>query len=252
MASGPPARTPPSVRQAGPAPDSERGAVVFDLAGAFEGARVVLPLAAGVLPFGLVFGVLARQAGLSVAETALMSGTVFAAAAQFAALGMWGPNVPVIAVVVTTLIVNLRHLLMGATLHRWYGRVPAPLRYFTFFFIVDETWAMTLARFQEGKRNAAFLLGSSATVYVSWVLSTVGGRTLGSALRDPSRWGLDFAFTAVFLFLLISMWKGRATSLLPWLAAAVVSVVSAKLLPGKWYILCGAFAGSAVGAARDA
>ena len=71
----------------------------------------------------------------------------------------------------------------------------------------------------------------------------------GSAMADPARFGLDFAFTAVFISLLAAMWKGKA-DLAPWLAAALVAWTASVVLPGKWYILCGGVAGGLVGALR--
>jgi len=108
-----------------------------------------------------------------------------------------------------------------------------------------------MGEFDKGKRNAAFLLGSGLVLFVVWVSSTVIGRVLGSAIHDPAQWGLDFVFTAVFLALLVGFWKGKA-EILPWIVAAFVAVATAHWLPGKWYILLGALAGSLVGAIRYA
>src|SRR5712691_7227893 len=87
--------------------------VVFDRRGALDGAGQAVGIALSVFSYGLVFGVLAREAGLSVLESLLMSGLVFAGAAQFVVLGLWATPLPIGPIVLTTLIVNLRHLLMG-------------------------------------------------------------------------------------------------------------------------------------------
>lgn len=71
------------------------------------------------------------------------------------------------------------------------------------------------------------------------------------ALNDPSQWGLDFVFTAMFLALLVGLWKGKA-DLLPWIVAALAAVAAAHWLPGKWYILLGGVAGSLAGVVRHA
>ena len=97
----------------------------------------------------------------------------------------------------------------------------------------------------------AFLLGSGMTLFVAWVSSAVIGHALGSTIQDPAQWGLDFAFTAVFLALLAGMWKGKS-DLLPWAVAAIVAVAAAHWLPGKWYILLGGLAGSITGAMTNA
>ncbi len=94
---------------------------------------------------------------------------------------------------------------------------------------------------------AAFLLGSGLTILVTGQLSTAFGFLSGSALQNPERLGLDFAFTAVFTALAIGMWKG-SSSLLPWVIAALTASIAAHLLPGRWYILLGGLAGSFAGA----
>ena len=108
-----------------------------------------------------------------------------------------------------------------------------------------------MAEFAKGKPNAGFLLGTGLMTFIAWVSSTVIGQLLGSKITDPAQWGLDFAFTAVFIVLLVSLWRGKS-NFLPWTVAAIVAVATAYWLPGKWYILLGGIAGSSVGAIRDA
>ncbi|HEV8192940.1 MAG TPA: AzlC family ABC transporter permease [Ktedonobacterales bacterium] len=225
--------------------------VTFTWQGLLDGARMILPLAFGAFTYGVVFGVLARQAGLSPVEALLMSSLVFAGASQFVALGLWTLPLPVVALIVTTLIVNLRHVLMGAALRPWFGRLSAPHAYGSMFFMTDENWAMTTRQFASGSRDAALLLGSGLTLFVAWVSATLVGEVAGAVVPDPTAIGLDFVFTAVFLSLLIGLWRGRS-DLLPWLAAAVVALAAAYWLPGKWYILLGGLVGGLVGAWRHA
>ncbi len=214
------------------------------------GARRCLPIAVSVAAYGVVWGVLARQAGLGLGEVVLMSALVFAGSAQFVALDMWTASaaaLPVGALVLATLVVNLRLVLMSATLRplfagmRWRRALPQ------MFFVTDENWALTMGGAEGRHRNAPFLIGSGLVIYLAWVGSTVTGRLLGTAFADPARWGLDFAFTATFLALLIGMWRGRS-DLLPWLAAAAAATAASIWLPGKWYILVGGLVGSFVGA----
>jgi 4-azaleucine resistance transporter AzlC len=222
---------------------------VFTRAGLRAGARRCIPVALGVFVYGLVFGVLARQAALSPLEAVLMSGLVFAGSSQFVALGLWSVPVPVVPIVLTTLVVNLRHILLGAALRPWFRGVPARVAYPALFFMADEDWALTMSSFADGGNDAAFLLGSGLTLYVAWLAATATGFFASGALPDPASLGLDFAFTAVFLALLVGMWRGRA-SLVPWLVAALVAVVAARALPGTWYILLGAGAGALVAMVR--
>jgi 4-azaleucine resistance transporter AzlC len=224
--------------------------VTFTRAGLAVGVRRTLPIALGDFAFGIVFGVVARQAGLSLSESVLMSGMVFAGAAQFIAIGLWTAPLPIVSLIVTTLVVNLRHLLMGAALRPWFARLAPGKAYGSLFFLTDETWALAMRDYAAGARDAAFVLGSGLTLWAAWTSSAGAGYLLGAGLGDPARWGLDFMFTAVFTALLVGLWKGKA-DLLPWAVAAGVAVAAAQWLPGKWYILLGGLAGSLVGAWRD-
>jgi 4-azaleucine resistance transporter AzlC len=221
--------------------------VSFDAAGVLRGVRRALPIGLSVFSYGLVFGLLARQAGLDSLPAMFMSSTVFAGAAQFVVLDMWRDPLPVGALVLTTLIVNLRHLLMGAALSPWF-RLLRPLKaYGSVFLMADENWALTMEEFSKGRTNAAFLVGSGLLIWLAWVAATGIGAGLGGYIGDPARWGLDFAFTAAFLALLAGLWRGKG-DLPPWLVAAAVAVAAQHWLPGKWYILAGGLAGSLAGA----
>ena len=223
----------------------------FSSSGLLAGARRSMPLAVSVFAYGLVFGMLARQAGLSALEALLMSGMVNAGSSQFVALGLWHTPVPIGTIVFMTLVVNLRHILMGATLRPWFAQLPAPVTYASLFFMGDENWALTVREFDAGERDAAFLLGSGLPLFVAWTSSALVGALLATSLPDPALWGLDFAFAATFIALLVSMWKGRA-SLLPWCVGALVALASARWLGGQWHIVLGGLAGSLTGAWRDA
>ena len=204
-----------------------------------------------MVAYGAVFGVPARQAGLSLLEVVLMSAVVAAGASQFVAVGMWAAPLPVASIVLTTLVVNLRHLLMGAALRPWFGRLPRARAYGSLFFLSDESWALTTRALAKGEGDGAFLAGSGVVLDGAWLLAGAAGYLLGATLGDPGRWGLDFAFTAVFVALLVGSWTGKA-DLLPWGVAAATAVAADALLPGTWYVLVGGLAGSAVGGWRGA
>ena len=226
------------------------GRVTFTLAGALAGARRCIPIAISGCGIGLVFGTLAGQAGLGADEAALMSALVFSGAAQFVVLGFWASSpLPVGTIVLTTLVVGLRHLLMGAALGPVFSKLPRLEAYGSVFFMADENWALTMGEFAKGRRDAAFLFGGGLLMFLAWTGSTFAGGTLGGAVEDPSRWGLDFAFTAVFLALITGMWNGRS-NILPWAVAASVAVAAHHWLPGQWYILLGGLAGSFAGVVR--
>jgi 4-azaleucine resistance transporter AzlC len=206
-------------------------------------------VAASTVAFGLLFGVLSGKAGLSLGEVCLMSALVFTGAGQVVAIGMWATPIPFVAIVVTTLLVGLRHVLMGLTLQPWYSQLPAPGAYASYFLLTDESWGLTTVEFQRGPADGAFLVGAGLLLFVSWVGSTALGRVAGAAIRDPSEWGLDFALVGVFIALIASLARGRST-LVAWALAAAVAVGADRWLPGNWYVLLGAMAGSVPGLLR--
>jgi len=215
------------------------------------GVRMFLPVAISIAAYGVVWGVLAGQAGLSVLEVALMSGLVFAGASQFVALDMWTPGaLPVLSIVIAAGIVNLRMLLMSATLRPLVGHLSLPRQLGAMFFVSDEQWAMTMAEVRKGGGSVAFLLGTGALSWFAWMGSTLCGRVLGAFIDDPTRYGLDFAFTATFLALLLGMWRGRG-DLVPWIVGALAAILTSKLIEGNWYIIVGGLVGSFAGALAE-
>lgn len=215
------------------------------------GVTMFLPVAVSIASYGVVWGVLAGQKGLSVLEVLLMSGLVFAGSSQFVALDSWTPGaLPVVSIVVATAIVNLRMLLMSATLRPLVAGLSWPKALATMFFVSDEQWAMTMAQMRKGEGSVAFMLGTGVLSWVAWVGATLLGRVLGAFIDDPVKYGLDFAFTATFLALLLGMWKGRS-DLVPWLVGALAALLTASMVEGKWYIIVGGIVGSLAGALAD-
>ena len=178
----------------------------FTARGAMAGARQMLPVVLSEAAYGLVFGVLARQAGLTWTETLLMSALVNAGGSQFAAITMWGGAASTLSIVVTTFIVNLRHILMGMSLRRWVGRLLWRTSLLLALFITDESWALTMQEFTRGRTDPAFLVGSGIIQFPFWLVASVVGNLAASAVPDPAVWGLDFAFTGVLISLLVGMW----------------------------------------------
>lgn len=215
------------------------------------GVRMFLPVAVSIAAYGVVWGVLAGQAGLSVLEVALMSGLVFAGASQFVALDMWTPGaLPVLSIVIAAGIVNLRMLLMSATLRPLVGHLSPPQQLGAMFFVSDEQWAMTMAEVRKGSGSVAFLLGTGVLSWFAWMGSTLCGRVLGAFIDDPTKYGLDFAFTATFLALLLGMWRGRG-DLVPWIVGALAAILTSRLIEGNWYIIVGGLVGSFAGALAE-
>ena len=238
-----------------PLAPTSSGRLPFTFAGLCTGYRACIPVSIGVAVYGVLFGLLARQKGLTLVEAQSMSLFVFAGASQLIALDIWGPELPVFSLIATTFIVNLRHVLMGAALSPQLLRLSAGKAFGSLFFMTDESWALALTRWAEDRRNAAgsdgaFLLGAGLAVYSFWNASTALGHVLVRGLDDPGRYGMDFAFTAVFTALLVGL-KPKRADVLPLVAATVAALMTARFCPGKWYILAGALAGGLAAAATS-
>lgn len=215
------------------------------------GMRLFAPIAVSIAAYGVVWGVLAGQAGLSALEVLLMSGLVYAGASQFVALKLWVPDAPPIGtIVVAVAIINLRILLMSATLRPLLAGTPRWRAALLMFFVSDEQWALTMAQMNKGLGSVAFLFGTGVLAWFAWTGSTLAGRLLGSAISDPAAYGVDFAFTATFLALLFGMWKGRG-DIVPWATGGLIAIVMARLVPGQWYVVAGGLGGSLAGALAE-
>ena len=222
----------------------------FSREGLFAGVQQSTPIALGVFTYGIVFGVLARQSSLGLSEAVLMSASVFAASAQFVVLDLWESPLPVIAIVVTTVAVNLRHLLMGASIQPWLKRLTPKKTYGMLYFLNDESWGLTMRARSNGETDAAFLLGSGLIVFVAWISATVLGVSVGGLIENPAKYGLDMAFIAVYIALLVGVWDGREDAI-PVGIAALVALVASVIIAGNWYIIIGGLTGSIAGVVRD-
>ena len=230
---------------------------------ALLGARRALPLVLGTVAAGLALGATARGAGLTLAETGAMSALVYAGTAQLAVLGLWTADpgaLPVAGIVVATLVINARNLMLGVALAPWLGRARARRVYPAALLLTEDAWALTAAERRGASAAAAreggapgvgFLVGAGAVLWLAWVASSVVGHAAGSAVRDPARWGLDFAGVAAIVVLLAMLWRGRR-DVPAWAAAGVVSLAAHAALPGQWYIVLGALAGSAAAVRQPA
>jgi 4-azaleucine resistance transporter AzlC len=214
------------------------------------GARRTLPLQVALVPFGLVCGVAAEGQGLSLLEATLMSAVCYAGSAQLLVLSHWTTPAPVLGATFAAFVINLRMALMGPVLGPWLDRIDGWRLWLSLFMMADQNWALSVQEMQRSRSNAGFLFGSGLVMWVVWVLGTAAGHVLGATIRPPPGHPLFFAALAVFVALVVAMWRGRG-DLLPWAAAAGVSLLASRLLGGSWYIIAGALAGAVVGVLQE-
>lgn len=165
-----------------------------------DGVRAVAPLAIAVVGFGISYGVLARAAGMGVLAPIVMSMTTFAGSAQFAASSLLDVGGTVGAAITAAVLLNARYGPIGVSVAPFLTG-SAWSRFLHAQLTVDETWAV--AAEGDGRFNPRVLLGAGVTLYVAWITGTVLGVAFGDVIGDPSQWGLDAAFPALFLALLV-------------------------------------------------
>jgi 4-azaleucine resistance transporter AzlC len=192
-----------------------------DRRGWLAGVSRAMPIVLGYVPIGLAYGVLAQKAGLSALNTLLMSLLVYAGSAQLIAVGLFAGGASVLSVVLTTFVVNLRHLLFSAAvapfLKRWRKIDLAVFAY----ELTDETFAVHAAHFASvGVPGRAEVLATNVTAQVSWIFGSALGVLLGNVIADVKPLGLDYALPAMFIALLVLQVKDRVQVAVGLLAGA--------------------------------
>lgn len=172
-----------------------------------KGMKQILPVAAAGIVDGLVFGILARQAGLGVTEAMLFSLLVNAGSSQFAAVGLISQGIVGWPILVSTLLLNARHLLYGLSLGPKFRGTPPWKLSLMAGTLNDETYALKATYLASGEKpSLSFFAGASAADYVIWNASTFAGAWFGAVFTQTETYGLDFAFVATFLgFLAVNL-----------------------------------------------
>ncbi|MBC7963397.1 MAG: AzlC family ABC transporter permease [Steroidobacteraceae bacterium] len=193
------------------------------------------PVCLGFLPIGLSLGVLAQKVGLLPWQIAIMSILVFAGGSQFIAVAMIGAGASLSAIVATTFMVNLRHLLMSSALAVHFPGVSRRFLAIFAYGVTDESFAVNMARFSSGEwdRRSALTLNQSTNAV--WIISTVAGAYLGQFI-PAGAFGIDYALTGMFLCLLVFQLRGRIFVVTA-LIAAVCSLLAYIWLPGNAYVI---------------
>jgi 4-azaleucine resistance transporter AzlC len=234
-------------------PDPELKSPVYSpvtWTGFWLGMRLTLPLLPGIMVFGAAFGAGAAHKGLSLFEAMLSSGLVFAGAAQLVSLALWQDHWTLGSTLAITLVVfavNARMILMGAALHHWFKTAAPMWRWLSLYLFTDANWILGVRYHQDGGRDYGMFVGSGVLLWMTWLLVTVPGYLLGSLVPDPKTWGIDLVMPIIFAVMLIPLWKGKQTAL-PWLVAAIVSIVVMQMVEGYAFIVVGALAGAIAGA----
>ncbi len=187
-----------------------------------DGARAIAPIAVAAAAFAASFGILARAAGFGAVAAIVMSATTFAGSAQFAVVSTLETGGAVAAAIVAAVLLNARYAPISVSVAPFFGGSRLR-RLFESQLIVDESWVVSRRR--DGRYDRRILIGAGAVLYVVWVTGTAVGVLVGDAIADPETLGLDAAFPALFLALLVPQISSRRA-----LAVAVLAALIALVL----------------------
>jgi len=212
----------------------------------WEGVRAELPLLIGVFPFGMIYGALALNAGLSTFASQMMSSIVFAGSSQFVTAQLVHDSAPGFVIVLTIAVINLRHMLYSASLAPYLKDLSLKWKALLSYLLTDEAYAPGILKYEkEGVTPFShwFLLGAGFSLWFVWQASTALGIFIGAEM--PKDWPLDFALPLTFIAMVVPILKKR-----PLIAAALSAGVVALLafhLPFKLGLILAALIGVTVG-----
>lgn len=215
----------------------------------WKGVIGILPLALGATAYGFAFGVVAGQLGFPWWGVGLMSGLVHAGSSQMVAVERFGSEGLIVGAVIAGAALNLRYLGIIASLSNVLREASWPARLLAIHLTGDENWALTMAtREQDGRTGHRFLIGSGLVMITMWTLSTATGALIGQSVPNLTDYGIGFAFTAAFIAMARSLWRG-ASDLIPFIVSFVFTLFCAKLgMDSAFAIIVGALGGVTTGA----
>jgi 4-azaleucine resistance transporter AzlC len=211
-----------------------------------HGIRGELPILLGVLPFGMIYGVSALSAGIPASIAQAMSCIVFAGSAQFVITQLIAAGTPLLVVIFTAFIVNIRHMLYSASVSPYTHKLHPLWKWLLAYLLTDEAYAVAILHYQKEGSNGQqhwYFLGAELALWTIWQLSTAVGIFLDGHI--PASWSLDFASTLTFIALVVPTLKDRVSTTVALTAALTALLVFA--LPLKLGIAVAALVGIAVG-----
>ena len=203
----------------------------------WQGVRDELPLMFGVIPFGLVFGVLGIESGLTLLQTILLSSILFGGASQVVFAQLWAAGVPALIVGSSVCVINIRHVLYSASVASYLHNLPLCWRILLGYLLTDEAYAVSIRRLTSGRvgRFQHFhLLGSGALLWLGWQASTIAGVIVGETI--PESWSLSFAIPLTFIAVIAPIMRTRA-EVATAISAGILAIVGQPLPWNLWLVI---------------
>ena len=217
----------------------------------YQGIKGAFPIVLGYLPLGFAFGVMARDAGLSLVQAVSMSALCLTGAGQFIAVGMSKAGGSLIAIILTNVLVNLRYALFAAsTVPHYKERLSPAVATALSYGLTDEVYAVSMNRYRTHRATASYLAGLVFTAHLSWVGSTFLGAALGHFIDNTEQLGMNFALPAMYISLLVILVR-RKSELYTALAAALIALLVGHFAPAtmstNFNIVAATLAGATLG-----
>ena len=216
----------------------------------FLGVTAMLPLLLGVVPFGLVFGVLGISSGLTETETILMSSIVFAGASQVVFVQLWAAGSAYSVIASSVALINLRHVLYSASVAEYLKKLNFKWRIVLGYLLTDESFAVSIKRLSahgESRPVHFFMLGSGFTLWLAWQVSTIAGVVAGSTI--PENWELAFAIPLTFIAIVVPLLKNTSTIICA-LTSGLIAIFG-QSLPWNTWVIVAALGGILIGASIE-
>ncbi len=215
-----------------------------------QGAKDAFPSVIGLIPFGLIVGTASTAAGMDPWLALAMSIIVFAGASQLAAIGLMVQGAPLVIVLATVLVVNLRFVMYSASLAPFFRELPLGRRWLLSYGLTDHLFALVNARFSRDGNHQhvdAYYIGGALPTWLSWNVMVAIGIFAGTLV--PKDWSLDFAIPLIFLALVFPALTSRSH----WMTAATASIAAyfTTPLPMKLGLIAAALTGVVVGSWLD-
>lgn len=208
-----------------------------------KGVREAAPAVISVAPFGVLFGALAVENGLTIADAAMMSALMFAGASQMVGLELFGQNIAPWMIILSVFAVNFRHVLYSATLGRFMAHMTKRQRFVGLFLLTDPQFAISEQKARGGETiSFAWYMGMGISFYVNWQIATILGATFGRFIQDQHALGITFLLSMYFLCLLMSFRK-RSKFVPIVLASILGSATAFEYIGSPWHVSAGAFCG---------
>ncbi len=210
------------------------------------GLKVALPVILGFVPVGIAYAVMARQAGMNIAQTILMSVFVFAGASQMMAAGMLGAGADMTSIVLTTFILNLRHVIMSTCVFNRMSPTGVKARLLASFGVTDESFAMFTTA-EDGHKSIWYFVGMLTVTYSSWITGSAVGALVTEILPPIINDGLGIALYAMFIALLIPNIKQNLKLALTVGLTALINLFARLIMPASWALIAATLIGAAAG-----